>query len=99
MRLVDDLVNHAQAAAEADHASAIPHGYYRTHPVPAENEALRWSFGGGGSVRQVIGQAIATFWGEGPGGGHYENLIGPFSELGCGIAIGGSAITVVQDFR
>ena len=67
--------------------------------MAAEYEALRWSFGGGGSVRQVIGQAIATFWSEGPGGGHYENLTGPFGELGRGVAVGGSAITIVQVFR
>ena len=85
LRLADGLTQHAQAAAESDHATGIPHGYFQTHPVPA--------------VRQVIGEAIGLFWSEGPGGGHYENLLGPFDELGCGFATGGSTLTFVQNFQ
>jgi hypothetical protein len=48
-------------------------------------------------------------WAEGPGGGHYENMIGDYASLGCGVFIAthpglrpgaqdGDEITVVQDF-
>jgi hypothetical protein len=43
--------------------------------------------------------AIAAFWAEGPGGGHYENMRGRYSVVGCGVAIDGAAITMVQHFR
>jgi uncharacterized protein YkwD len=51
------------------------------------------------SLHTVIGQGLAGMWAEGPGGGHYENMRGRFSQLGCGIFVNGNEITVVQDFR
>ena len=35
---------------------------------------------------------------EGPGGGHYENMMGNYASLGCGVYIQGDGITIVQDF-
>jgi len=31
--------------------------------------------------------------------GHYENLEGPFSQVGCGVYIANQRITLIQDFR
>jgi uncharacterized protein YkwD len=98
LTLATDLVNRAQASAEADHASGRAHGYFEAHPLNgAENEALRWGLGG--TVRGVVANMLAFMWSEGPGGGHYENIIGPYRELGCGFAITGSTMTFVQNLR
>jgi hypothetical protein len=91
----------AAAAASADASSDVPHGYYQAHNpgFGAENEALRWSLTDFGSTRNAVTQAIGAFWSEGPRGGHYENLIGPYTQLGCGFFVSGSLVTIVQDFR
>ena len=63
----------------------------------AENEALLWSQSG--TIQDTIQQAIALFHAEGPGGGHYQNLEGPYTQVGCGVYIATGNITLVQDFR
>jgi hypothetical protein len=47
----------------------------------------------------VIEQGLAMMWAEGPGGGHFENMRGRYVEVGCGVFVNGSEITVVQNFR
>ena len=80
-----------------DHAVARAHDYFRTHPLGgAENEVLWWS---GSNVRQTISAAIAGFYSEGPSGGHFQNLIGPYTDVGCGVTTGGGGITFVQGLR
>ncbi len=61
----------------------------------AENELPWWS---ATSVHAVIQQGLAGMWAEGPGGGHYENMRGSYTKLGCGVFVNGNEITVVQDF-
>jgi hypothetical protein len=91
----------AAAAAQADTKSGVPHSYYRSHDpgFGAENEAPNWSLAIFGPPRNLITQAIVAFWSEGPGGGHYENIVGPYSQGGCGFFQNGDDLTVVQDFR
>jgi hypothetical protein len=43
--------------------------------------------------------AMEGFYGEGPSGGHYQNLEGQFSQVGCGVYIANQRITLIQDFR
>jgi hypothetical protein len=93
-----DFQERAQAGADSDHASGQPHGYFQSHPVPAENEALRWPLING-QVRLTITAMIDMFFAEGPGGGHFENLRGPYGEIGCGLAVSGSRMTMVLIFR
>ncbi|MGD9906798.1 MAG: CAP domain-containing protein [Vicinamibacterales bacterium] len=92
---------YAQTAAAADHATGRAHGYTSGPDRPtgafAENEAVRW--GVTDAVRDVVAAAIAAFWREGPGGGHYENLRGPWGRVGCGIVAADGAVTLVQHFR
>jgi hypothetical protein len=38
-------------------------------------------------------------WAEGPGGGHYDNMIHGHTEMACGIAVINGEVTVTQDFR
>lgn len=91
----------AAAAAQADAESGQPHSYYESH-LPAgqsaENEA-NLTLAGTTTVQDDVREAIAFFWSEGPGGAHYENLIGPFTQLGCGFFVSSGRIVIVQDFR
>jgi hypothetical protein len=66
--------------------------------VPAENEAVRWRLVNG-NVRDTILAVLNLFYEEGPGGGHFENLRGPYTQPGCGIAAGNGIMTLVQIFR
>jgi hypothetical protein len=66
----------------------------------AENECPKWGLQqqGGGNMNQLIAACIAAFMSEGPGGGHYENMLGNYGSLGCGIYESGGAVTIIQDF-
>ncbi|HEU0035319.1 MAG TPA: CAP domain-containing protein [Kofleriaceae bacterium] len=66
----------------------------------AENECPHWDVQqqGGGDMNQLIAACIAAFYSEGPGGGHYENMLGNYGALGCGIYQSGTAVTILQDF-
>lgn len=74
----------AAEGARVDAESPNPHTHVTRFPnvAAAENEAHRVTFSRYGSVRALISAYIANFWNEGPGGGHYQNLIGPFTRVG-----------------
>ena len=38
-------------------------------------------------------------WAEGRGGGHYDNLAGRYTQVGCGVFVQTDLVTVVQAFR
>jgi uncharacterized protein YkwD len=94
------LEAYAAAGARQDALAHKPHLHYKSANLAAkgiaENELPWWP---GPSVRSVIEKGLATMWAEGPGGGHYENIRGPYSQLGCGVFVNGNEITVVQDFQ
>ncbi len=46
----------------------------------------------------LVVDCIAAFYSEGPGGGHYDNMMGPYAKLGCGIYQSGVKVTIIQDF-
>jgi uncharacterized protein YkwD len=91
----------AAAAAQADHIANSPHSYYRAQGQGgAENEILRaGAVFAGTTAHSAIAFAIAGFWSEGPGGGHYENMAAPYGVVGCGAYNEGQLWTVVQEFR
>ena len=103
LRRASDLEACAAEGARADHASGQPHGHFVGTQgcgiAFAENEIPRWPLDYAGSVTNTIKKGIADMWAEGPGGGHYENMKGDYTELGCGIFVDGSAVTVVQDYK
>lgn len=92
---------YAARAARSDHATRQAHGYTGGPEGPraafAENEAVRWPLAT--TERAVIERALAAFWSEGPGGGHYENMRGAWQQVGCGVYVDGDAVTFVQHFR
>jgi uncharacterized protein YkwD len=96
------LETFAQAGAQADQASGTPHGHFlsaaNTGNASAENEILRQSKSLG-TFQQVMLLGVQSFVAEGVNGTHYRNLLGNYSQLGCGGVISGSQITVVWDFQ
>jgi hypothetical protein len=92
----------ADTGASVDHVAG-PHDHFRqTHGAEiafAENECPRWSLQqSNGDMTELVRMCIATFYAEGPGGGHYENMLGDYRSLGCGIFQSGADVTIVQDF-
>ncbi len=97
------LESYADQGAMVDFGSS-PHQHFSQTQgggiAFAENECPRWSLAnqGGGDMNQLVVACLAAFYGEGPGGGHYDNLMGNFAKLGCGIYENSGTVTVIQDF-
>jgi uncharacterized protein YkwD len=95
-----ELESFGAQAAEYDGKLGVPHSYFRVTNgggiSKAENELLLWK---GYSVDQVIREGIARMWAEGPGGGHYENLVGNYTQVGCGIWLNGNEVNIGQELR
>ena len=90
-------------AAQVDGEAHEAHAYfYRTSggngTARAENMIPWWKASQYGSVRAIVKKGLATMWAQGPGGAHYENMKGNYSEMGCGIFISNGEVTVSQDF-
>jgi hypothetical protein len=97
-----DLQTYAMAAAQADAETKVPHSYFSDHEpeAPAAENEEQFVLGSiGHSAHDLISQALATFFAQGPGGDHYDNLVGPYTQIGCGTYAAGSLYVVVQDFR
>lgn len=96
------LEAYANEGAEYDHARS-PHDHFGDTGgggiAFAENECPHWdlSFGGGDMV-ELMRACIDAFYSEGPGGGHYEIMLGNYGTLGCGIYQQGTDVTIIQDY-
>jgi hypothetical protein len=85
----------ATAGAMVDFSSS-PHSHFMsTNGCPVQGN---WMLSPGGDMSMLVGQCIAAFYAEGPGGGHYENMMGAYASLGCGIYQMGTGVTIVQDY-
>jgi len=89
---------HAEACvdkqAQYDSSVSTAHGAFSKCGEFAQNECPGW----GGSLTAALPGCLAAMWSEGPGGGHYENMLGDYRSLGCGIFQSGTSVTIVQDF-
>lgn len=100
-----DLEACAAEGAEIDGETGLAHGHFQNTSgcgfvADSENEIPGWSLASYGSVMNVIDSGTAMMMAEGPGGGHYEILLGSHTAVGCGIHItGDNLVWVVQDFR
>jgi cysteine-rich secretory family protein len=94
---LEDFASHA---ASHDGVAHVAHNFFAGNNGAgvsrAETEILWWR---GFSVQSVIQRGLAQMWQVGPGGEHYDIMAGSYSEIGCGVAINGSEVTVTQDFR
>ena len=99
----DSPESYAAAAAPHDGSARAVHQYFRKTRgggvAFAENQIPWWSLPQYGSVREVIRRGLEMMWAEGRGGGHYENIVGSYREVGCGVFVDGPRVTVVQAFR
>ena len=107
LRRSPELEAYAATGARYDTDARSPHKHFDDTPgghlAYAENECLSfhgWSLRfAGGSVRGAIIKCLRTFYDEGPGGGHYENMLGgEYGTVGCGVHVVGGGVTIVQDF-
>lgn len=95
-----DLDSFAGQAAEHDARLGVPHEYFRKTNgggvARAENQLLKWR---GYGVNEVIRRGVAEMWAEGPTGSHYKVLTGNYTQVGCGVFMNGSEVSISQDFR
>jgi hypothetical protein len=98
-----ELEAFANEGAMVDHAGT-PHDHFRATSgggiAFAENECPHWNLNqqGQGDMQKLVAACIAAFFSEGPGGGHYDNMMGNYGTLGCGIYQSGTSVTIIQDF-
>jgi hypothetical protein len=60
----------------------------------AQNECPAW-----GSVADTLSGCIDQMWAEGPGGGHYDNMVGDSDFMACGFyTTAAGKVWMVQDF-
>ena len=96
------LETYADTGAMVDFGSS-PHNHFSSTSgggiAFAENECPQqgnWTVGA--DVVTTVKACVKAFYDEGPGGGHYENMMGAYTKLGCGIYQSGGKITIVQDY-
>jgi uncharacterized protein YkwD len=99
-----ELEAFAAAGAADDAAARQAHHHFSRVPYPhpyremGENEIPWWPSAQYGSVADIVRAGLAGMWDEGPGGGHYQNLVGRFTQVGCGLHVARGEVTVVMDF-
>ena len=103
------LEAYADTGAMVDFSSA-PHDHFTMTDgggiAMAENECPvqgNWMLQPGGDMTALVGMCVQAFYNEGPGSdysthGHYINMMGPYTTLGCGIYQQGTGVTIVQDY-
>lgn len=100
----DALEKYAATAVKADAVAAKPHTYalstnFDNLTALAENEGLFWPLTSLKSVRAVVEKSLAQMWDEGPGGEHYDIMIGNYHQIGCGVFVQGDEAAVLEAFR
>jgi hypothetical protein len=54
---------------------------------------------GYGSVEDALGGCLDAMWAEGPGGGHYDNMVGNSTHTACGFyTTSNGKVWMIQDF-
>ncbi len=99
----EGLDEFAAKAAENDGTAHASHQYYLrvngSGVSLAENEIPWWSLTTLRTVKNVVQTGLQGFWDEGPGGGHHQNMVGPYTQIGCGLFVNGDEVTVTEEFR
>jgi hypothetical protein len=91
----------ATRAAEQDYQAGVPHQHWTQTGGEgysmAENEFVT-SASHYGRPSAAIDFGIQLFWGEGPSGQHYQNIVNS-SRAGCGYFLDGDNLMITADFR
>jgi len=100
----DALEKYAATAVQADALAGKAHTYALSTSIGnltamAENEALFWPLSSLKSVRAVVEKSLAEMWREGPGGEHYDIIVGDYKQVGCGVFVQGDQVAVLEAFR
>jgi GH24 family phage-related lysozyme (muramidase) len=99
----EQIETFSSEAARVDGDAHETHKFFRQTNgggvARAENEIPWWKLSRYGSVRAIIREGLANEWAEGPGGSHWENIVGNYANVACGIAIKDGEVTVTQDFH
>jgi hypothetical protein len=86
----------ADGQALSDSKSGTAHGAFTQCGEHAQNECPGWP----GPSDAMIPKCLAAMWAEGPGGGHYENMRGKYTQVACGFTtLANGSVWAVQDFR
>jgi hypothetical protein len=87
----------ADGEAKSDADTNRPHGAFPRCGEFAQNECP----GNPGKPETVIPQCLRLMWGEGPGGGHYENMASTkWKQVACGVHVTSrGAVWSVQNFK
>jgi hypothetical protein len=83
--------------AQADSQSGTAHSAFGTCGEFAQNECPGWP----GPAATMIPQCLQMMWGEGPGGGHYDNMTSThYTMAGCGFyTLADGSVWATQDFK
>ena len=95
----NDAESCADSEAESDSQTGQAHGAFGRCKESAQNECPHWSSTSGPSG--IVPGCLDMMWGEGPGGGHYDNMASPgYAMVACGFQVtSGGAVWAIQDFR
>jgi uncharacterized protein YkwD len=87
----------ADGEAKSDSETKKPHGAFPSCKEFAQNECPD----NPGPAAQNIGACLKLMWGEGPGGGHYDNMASTkWKQVACGFATTSrGTYWSVQNFR
>jgi hypothetical protein len=86
----------ADGQALSDSKTGKAHGAFTQCGEHAQDECPGWP----GPADAMIPKCLAAMWAEGPGGGHYENMRGKYTQVACGFAtLPNGSVWAVQDFR
>lgn len=95
----------ADEGAKYDAGTTVAHSHFSKFskgavPADAENVVPAWPLKNYKTVAAIVQKGTAMMWAEGPGGGHYENIKGNHTEVGCGIYVTASGnVWMTQDFK
>jgi Cysteine-rich secretory protein family len=100
------LETYAATGAMFDYENMMAHDHFTMTSgggiAFAENECPQqgnWMLQPGGNMTALVIQCVDAFYAEGPGGGHYTNMMNAsYTTLGCGIYQQGTGVTIVQDY-
>lgn len=96
----DELERYAAEAIRSDAGEGVPHLFFTNSNgggvTKAETELLLWK---NYSVHAVIERGLAGMWTVGASGAHYGIIVGPYAEVGCGVFVNGSEVSVAQEYR
>lgn len=83
--------------AQSDSSTGRAHGAFGQCQEMAQNECPGWP----GPSDKMVPSCLKMMWGEGPGGGHYENMASTrYTKVACGFyALPNGNVWSVQNFR